>query len=63
MIDEPGSFFGISNSAKPARGPHDMSLMSLANRGISEPTGETKVARHAKELKRHSEPHSSARVG
>jgi hypothetical protein len=28
MIDEPGSFFGISNSAKPARGPHDISLMS-----------------------------------
>ena len=30
MIDEPGSFSGISSSAKPARGPHDIRRMSLA---------------------------------
>src|SRR5580698_4300786 len=30
MIDEPGSFAGITNSAKPARGPQDISRMSLA---------------------------------
>src|SRR5215475_13372951 len=30
MIDEPGSFSGISNSANPARGPHDIRRMSLA---------------------------------
>ena len=29
MIEEPGSFSGMSNSAKPARGPQDISLMSL----------------------------------
>ena len=29
MIEEPGSFSGISSSAKPARGPHDKSRMSL----------------------------------
>src|SRR5277367_1033022 len=29
-IDEPGSFSGISSSANPARGPHDISRMSLA---------------------------------
>ena len=28
--NEPGSFAGITSSAKPARGPHDMSRMSLA---------------------------------
>ena len=30
MIDEPGSFSGIFSSAKPARGPQDISRMSLA---------------------------------
>src|SRR5215469_13154186 len=30
MIDEPGSFDGIVNSAKPARGPHDIRRMSFA---------------------------------
>src|SRR5262249_55471214 len=30
MIDEPGSFAGIVNSANPARGPHDIRRMSLA---------------------------------
>src|SRR5215510_9276871 len=30
MIDEPGSFSGIASSANPARGPHDISRMSLA---------------------------------
>jgi transposase-like protein len=30
MIDEPGSLAGITNSAKPARGPQDISRMSLA---------------------------------
>jgi len=29
MIDEPGSFSGIINSANPARGPQDISRMSL----------------------------------
>jgi hypothetical protein len=30
MIEEPGSFSGISSSANPARGPQDISRMSLA---------------------------------
>jgi hypothetical protein len=30
MIEEPGSFSGICSSAKPARGPQDISRMSLA---------------------------------
>ena len=30
MIEEPGSFSGIYNSLKPARGPHDISRMLLA---------------------------------
>ena len=30
MIDEPGSFAGITNSANPARGPQDIKRMSLA---------------------------------
>src|SRR3954469_1836307 len=30
MIDEPGSFSGIFNSAKPARGPHAYQRTSLA---------------------------------
>jgi hypothetical protein len=29
MIEEPGSFSGISNSANPARGPQDIRRMSL----------------------------------
>jgi hypothetical protein len=30
MIEDPGSFAGITNSAKPARDPHDISRLSLA---------------------------------
>jgi hypothetical protein len=30
MIDEPGSFSGIASPANPARGPHDISRISLA---------------------------------
>src|SRR5208283_1365937 len=30
MIDEPGSFSGISSSANPARGPQDIKRISLA---------------------------------
>jgi hypothetical protein len=40
MIDEPGSFFGISNSAKPARGLHDMSLMSNDPKACLEARGD-----------------------
>ena len=29
MMDDPGSFSGIRSSAKPARGPHDISRMSF----------------------------------
>jgi hypothetical protein len=29
MIDEPGSFAGMISFAKPARGPHDISRISL----------------------------------
>src|SRR5258708_35935055 len=30
MMDDPGSFAGMVNSAEPARGPHDISRMSFA---------------------------------